>query len=128
MKKLAVLLFLSSLGAAQAGTLYSYSQTASFSSSNFGLNRVVNGGAPDIGYTYSTSTNFDHKPPSTHQVLTYAKTHPYNQNRRYRIRRWDDPRIPFEVQNDIYQKKCLALGYFYKPGEKVCIVGAPGAR
>jgi hypothetical protein len=126
MKKLAVLFFFLSLSVAQADTIYSYSQTANFNSSNFGVNRTVNTGIPDSSYTYSFNANFDKNPPTTHQSMTYTRTHPYHPHHHYFIRRWDDPRLPFEADNDLYQKRCLPLGYFFKPGQKVCVY--PGCK
>jgi len=100
-------------------TVYSSTQSASFNSSNFGINRTVNGGNPDNSYSYQRTTNFDNVPPSRHEKLTYSTSHAYGAYyRHYRVRRWDDRRVPFEFQNDKYIKESLALGYFFKPGER----------
>ncbi len=107
------------LAAPPMKTVYSSTQSASFSSSNFGINRTVNGGSPDNSYSYQRTINFDNVPPSRHEKLTYSTSHAYGTAyRHYRVRRWDDRKVPFEFQNDKYIKESLALGYFFKPGER----------
>lgn len=111
--------FSSPAGAGRMTTVYSSTQTASFSSSNFGMSRIVKGLTPDSGYSLYRTINFDTTPPTSHEVLTYISTHPYwAYYGRIRVRSWDDPRLPFEFQNDKYIKEWLALGYFFKPGER----------
>ena len=110
------------LAAPPMTTVYSSTQSASFSSSNFGINRTVNGGSPDNSYTWQRSTNFTTTPISHHEVLTYSTSHPYSARYRHiRVRRWDDPKVPFERQNDKYIKQSLALGYFFKPGQRAYV-------
>ncbi|HET9869318.1 MAG TPA: hypothetical protein VFR02_02305, partial [bacterium] len=62
--------------------------------------------------------NFDDRPPSMHEALTYSTSHPYGACCcGLWVRAWDDPRLPFEFQNDRYVRRWLALGYFFHPGE-----------
>ncbi|HVM33501.1 MAG TPA: hypothetical protein VMU88_10230 [bacterium] len=129
MRTIAALLFALLPAALWAGppmtTVYSSSQSASFNSANFGINRSVNGGSPDNSYTWQRSTNFTTTPLSRHEKLVYSKSHPYSARyRNLRVRRWDDPKVPFEFQNDKYIRQSLALGYFFKPGQRAYVYPA----